>query len=144
MSDFGTGSKYITGKWNSLSTAHFPRQIPTNAQAVRLFFNPGALQGATIFELGYSTTPEKINMLIREYSRRSSIFFKASMKNEYIEPANYVAEDTQDYGRFSEDYTLFFLDEKPPISEKDWNHPHSHGIAISRKRCRVVYWAWSG
>lgn len=135
---------YIAGKWNSPFTAHFPRPVPTDAQAVRFYYDPGALQAATIFELGYTTTPARIDSLYRDYAPRSTLTFPARTEDGYVEPTNCVAERAEDDWMFSEDYTLFYLDEKPPTAEKDWNHPDSHGVAISKKRCRVVYWAWRG
>ncbi|HEX2950248.1 MAG TPA: hypothetical protein VHV83_11900 [Armatimonadota bacterium] len=135
---------FIAGKWACPFTAHFPRPIPKGVQAVRFYYCPGAMQAAAVFELGYTTTPAKIDALYHEYSRRSTLTFTARMKDEYVGPANCVTEQPEDNGPFSEDYTLFFLDEKPPTTEHDWNHPQSHGVAISKKRCRVVFWAWEG
>jgi hypothetical protein len=135
---------FLVGKSNSPLVSHFPRPIPADAWDVRLYHNPGVLQATTIYELGYSTTPDQINALYREYTRLSTLTLTAGSEHEYIEPSDYLADDAQGPREFSEDYTLFYLDEQPPTAEKDWNHPQSHGVAISRVRSRVVFWAESG
>jgi len=134
----------ILSKGNSPFTAHFPRHIPADARTVRFYYDPGALQAATILELGYTTTPERIDALYRDYARRATLALTAGMENGVIEPMNIVKGDSDEFLDFSNDYTLFYLDEKPPKDEQDWNHPQSHGVAISKKRHRVVFWAWSG
>jgi len=136
--------EFVLGRRHTSFTAHFPHPIPAGVRDVCFYYIPGALQGATVLEIGYTTTPEQIDTLYHEYKRRSALTFTAGTENGYIEPINCLANDTRDFADFSEDYTLFYLDEHPPTDAKDWNHPHSHGVAISRKRCRVVFWAWGG
>lgn len=58
--------------------------------------------------------------------------------------ANFRTSDS-DVKAFPTDYQIFIFDAKPHnvSSDFDWNHGTNCGVAISKERSEVIYWAES-
>lgn len=115
---------------------HFPRPIPADAGAIRFSFLPAFWQGGAHIQLRYSLPSEQVEeRYAYSAQRRTSSSFGG------MTTTSFYTGDTKD-GQFPDDYEIMIFDEvreEEPIGSS--NHGHSHGVAISKKRHEIVYWA---
>jgi hypothetical protein len=111
---------------------HFPRPIPANAKAVRFSFLPAFWQGGAHIQLRCSLPSEQVEERYAYFAQKRTKSFFGGMATT----SSYTG-DTED-GLFPDDYEIMIFDE---VRTEDWNHGHSHGVAISKKRHEIVYWA---
>ncbi len=120
--------------------SHFPRPIPADAQGIRFSFLPAFLQGGTHIQLRYSLPSEQIEERYAYFAqKKTKSFFGGTPTTSF-----YIG-DTKD-GRFPDDYEIMIFDRV--LKEEDqpagyWNHGQSHGVAISKQRHEIIYWAES-
>ena len=129
---------------------HFPRPIPTDARTVRFSFRPAFMQAGAHVQLRCSLPPEQIDEQYTDFaSKKTKSFFGGNASDhmgvrEGMPTSSFYTGDTKDT-RFPPDYEIMILDEV--LKEKDrsadfyWNHGRCHGVAISRERHEIVYWA---
>ena len=127
---------------------HFPRPIPDDARNVRFSFRPGFLQGGAHLQLRYDTTPEIIDELYEKFSRmKTRSYFGGSsnkhMNEEYGMPTTYFYTAEFEHREFPDDYEIMIFDKIRRDRPEGfyWNHAECHGVAISKKRNEIVYWA---
>ncbi len=151
VTDAGEYASVLDEYWSSNSdlVSHFPRPIPSEARDVRFSFQPGFLQGGTHVQLRFSVPEQEISDL---YEHFAAIRTKSFHGGDWGEHANakdgmpttwFHTGDSQDRS-FPADYEVMILD--PLLTEQEratgsWNHGRSHGVAISRERGEIVYWA---
>ncbi|MEI7836164.1 MAG: hypothetical protein WCK05_07105, partial [Planctomycetota bacterium] len=120
---------------------HFPPTIPWEAERVRFSHFPGLLQGGANIQLRYRTSPEEIASLHgRFFPMRTREFWGGNIRIHDNLPngAPTTWFHTGDGGAvFPDDYQILVLDKEP----KGGNHFCSHGVAISKQRNEIVYWA---
>jgi hypothetical protein len=152
VTDTGQYQTILNTRWNLNGdfTAHFPRPIPRGVQDVRFYYQPAFGQGAEIIQLRYRTTPAEISEL---YDRFAALKTKASFGGENDlhmnepegMPTTSFWTSGSDDRRFPLDFEIMIFDKL--LMEKDWpegfywNHGSSHGVAISKQRNEIVYWA---
>jgi hypothetical protein len=129
---------------------HFPRPIPPDAKDVRFSFQPAFLQGGTHVQLRYSTAPETISELYERFSRQKTKSFFGGESDGHrnqkggMPTTRFYTSGSEDR-EFPKDYEIMIFD--PVLAEKDrppgfyWNHCRTHGVAISKERNQIVYWA---
>jgi hypothetical protein len=143
----------LSQRWNGERNLvqHFPQPIPSDARDVRFAFRPHFLQGGAYVQLRYSTTPDIIAEL---YERFSSIKTKSFIGGERhihrnakdgMPTTDFYTSGSKDH-KFPDDYEIMIFDKV--LKEKDrgpefWNHGETHGVAISKERNEIVYWAES-
>lgn len=129
---------------------HFPRPIPEDATDIRFSFAPAFLQGGAHIQLRYTTDPATISSLYARFSKKATRTLIGGNKNRHMNakdgmPTTSFFTSGSDDRDFPDDYELLCLDQvieqedRPPGSY--WNHGASHGVAISKKRNAIVYWA---
>ncbi len=154
VTDVRRYGEILDSYWNSSRdlVSHFPRPIPAEASDVRFSFRPAFFQGAAHIQLRYSLPSEEIAELHACFAERKTRSFFGGDTNDHMNmkegmPTSFFyTADTEDR-KFPIDYEIMIFDEV--LKEEDrppgfyWNHGRSHGVAISRKRSEIVYWAES-
>ncbi len=129
---------------------HFPRPIPSDAQNVRFSFLPSFLQGGAHVQLRYSLPPDAISAVYNRFSKEKTMSFHGGDMTAHMNMPEgmpttcFYTSDSGDH-EFPDDFEIMIFDKV--LKEEDrpegfyWNHGRSHGIAISKTRNEVVYWA---
>ena len=136
--------------------AHFPRSIPSNAQNVQLYYQPGALQGGTVLELRMQLPEDEIQRIqaqvqplaTRQYvpgSENNSPKTETSPDGSNVTYTYTFHTGASDDGvaspqTFPEEYAIYVLADTRGAPEYDWNHPELYGVAINEATSEVVYW----
>ncbi len=135
---------------NKALVSHFPRSIPASAKDVHFSFLPAFLQGGTHIQLRYSLSPDEISELYDRFSKKKTKSFIGGDSNNHMNmkegmPTTFFYTSESDNHKFPDDFEIMIFDEV--LKEEDrpegfyWNHGESHGVAISKKRNEIVYWA---
>jgi len=133
--------------WPEELVGHFPALIPENAIKPKLAHFPGCLQGGSYFQIRYGLPDEEILALYDKFSRQKTISFVGGDRNDHFNMKNgaattfFYTEDIKS-GKFPPDYEILVFDPLRP-SSSNWNHGTSHGVAISKEKKEIVYWAES-
>ena len=160
-------SSILANKWGNDLVHHFPKKIPEDAKNVKFFYKMGYMQGGSAMQLRYSASPVKIAELYERFSKKKTRSFQGGNSNDHMNQENgmpttffytgdkYQADTNCITGettnsKFPEDYEIMIFDWIPSNKEKkrrglerSFNHGKSHGVAISKKRNTIVYWAES-
>jgi len=125
---------------------HFPDKIPSDASNVRFHYVPRFLQGGGHLQVRYSLPSEEIAKLYREFEKRKTVSLSggdinSSINDEKAMPATnfYTGDDKSEI--FPKDYEIMIFDQFVPKGKRSWNHGRAHGVAISKKKNEIVYWA---
>jgi len=131
--------------------SHFPRPIPLYAKNIRFSFLPKFLQGGTHVQLCYSAPADRISELYDNFIDKRTKPFFGSNKYDHTNikegmPTTFFYTSDSDSKDFTDDYEIMIFDKV--LNEKErqhtsWNHGQSHGVAISKKKNEIVYWAES-
>ena len=140
--------KVLKEHWNypQKLVAHFPPSIPTDAQNVRFSFRPVFLQGGAHIQLRYSASPEIIDELYERLSVQKTKSYYGGQSSEHMNmeggmPTTIFYTSGSENFEFPDDYEIMIFDELVTQNGGYWNHGKSHGVAISRQRNEIVYWA---
>lgn len=131
---------------------HFPKAIPSEATRMRFYFHPGYLQAGTVYQLRLQLPPSAIEELEKRFSQaKTSSLWGGEGKLSAVDGRPVSAFYTNDEWEseegqlFPPDYEIMILDPLLPESQRSggaqWNHGESHGVAISKQRNEIVYWA---
>ncbi len=105
-----------------LPVGHFPISIPKNAVGTQFSYIPGFLQGGTDLRLKYSLPKAEIIQLYEKFKAQS------------------IPNGDTTFVEFPNDYEIMVLN---PMAESQKNHGKNYGIAISKSRSSIIYWAES-
>ena len=140
--------KVLEDYWSPLPhlVSHFPRPIPPNAENVKFSFLPKFLQGGAHIQLRYSTSPEVIGELYARFAEERTQSFFGGDANDHTNveggiPTTFFYTSDSGSWEFPDDFEIMVLEAKPSSSGNSWNHDKGCGVAISRKRNEIVYWA---
>ncbi len=128
--------------------SHFPRPIPSDAKNVRFSFSPAFLQQGAHIQLRYSLDEKQIAELYDKFSSLKTKSFHGGSATDHANSGDGAMPTTSFYTsgsdeyEFPDDYEIMVLD--PIVESYNWNHPRSHGVAISKKRNEIIYWAEGG
>lgn len=144
-------NEILTGRWEDEKdlVSHFPRWIPKDATQVRFSFEQGFLQGGSHLQLRCHLPAERIAELHDQFAKfTTKSFFGAPSHtdlNSVYMPSTYfhTADQPHPDANFPDDFEVMIFDPVPQDNNVDWNHAHSHGVAISKQRNEIVYWAES-
>jgi hypothetical protein len=152
VAEIGEYQSILNTRWNSSGnlTAHFPRSNPRDVQDVRFYYQPAYGQGAEIIQLRYRATPAEISKLYDRFAAlKTKTFFGGGTDShlnelEGMPPTSFWTSGSDDL-RFPPDFEIMLFDEVPSEQLRSdplfWNHGSSHGVAVSRQRNEIVYWA---
>jgi hypothetical protein len=120
---------------------HFPRLPPASSEDVAFSSFPTFMQGGGWVQLRVSV-PELEILAIEAYCRARTTKRRAFTEEPPDPDCHVLAE--AGYG-FPEDFEVFLFDGEPykEGSSLDWNHGWTYGMALSKKRRQMVYWAES-
>lgn len=131
----------LLAEWSGMGVVDgFPKRIPANATEVRLHAMPGVLQGSGHFQLRMKLPAADI-AAIEARAKAAAVRSCPSLCTTAIEDPEFwkvplLHAGSQDGEPFPEDFIVYALE-----TDGDWNHPTGEGVAISRARSEVVYWA---
>ena len=139
-------------KFNEKLVSHFPRPIPSDAKDVSFSFIPAFLQGGAHIQIRYSTPANVTSELYDRFSQTKTKSFMGGDTNDHMNmqegmPTTFFYTSGSNKREFPKDFEIMIFDEV--LKEEDrpdrhfWNHGQSHGVAISKKRNAIVYWAES-
>lgn len=145
--------KILSENWNTNSNLveHFPKDIPADAQNVKFSFFPGFMQGGAYIQLRYSINNNQIDALSNQFASRKIASFYGGNVNDHlssdenIHTTYFYTNDSNNY-TFPTDYEIVVLKAESCDPEKcgfKWNHGESSGVAISKQRSEIVFWAES-
>ncbi|MFP4380547.1 MAG: hypothetical protein ACLFUS_08600 [Candidatus Sumerlaeia bacterium] len=143
--------KVLEEKWSPGDNLvdHFPRPIPPEARNTKFSYLPGFLQGGTHIQLRIELPKSRIREIYQEASenaKQSHIGGDAfSLVNSGTDGLASTHFYTSESHEFPDDYRIFIYDAKPYKQEGEhiWNHGYSKGVAVSKERNEVIYWAES-
>ncbi|MHC4498716.1 MAG: DUF4190 domain-containing protein [Planctomycetota bacterium] len=123
--------------------AHFPEKLPDDAKDVSLSAFPGFLQGGAWFQVKMSLPQDRIDQLFHEFDLKKIKSFQGGGWSDHANseggvPTTFFRTGESDYGDFPDDFTIMVLGAK---DEGAWNHGSTYGVAISKLRNEIVYWA---
>lgn len=134
---------------------HFPPQIPSDAQNVSLYYQPGFLQGGAIFQLRMTLPPAKLKQIESEFLKQGKRKYIPGGKNNSpisettpqgmnvrYEYQLYAGEATSN--KFPNNYKILVFEDTRGAPKYDWNHPDLYGVAIDISASEIVYWVESG
>ncbi len=135
----------LRNDWNPELVGHFPEAIPAGAVGTSLSMFPGFLQGGAHLQLRVELPGPEVE---REEVRVAQAAVHVHRPGETEErgasiplPPFYTGADDPGAG-FPDDFVLYFVVAHPGESSP-WNHGRTAGIAVSRQRSELVYWAES-
>jgi hypothetical protein len=143
----------IREHWSAYETRelvnHFPGPIPEDAKDAR--FSYQSLLFGSHIQLRHSTSPERIQELYEQFSKKKTKSFLGGNLNDHLNMKDgvpttfFYTSDKGESDRFPEDYEIMVLDPVPNEKNRSegphWNHARCHGVAISKQRDEIVYWA---
>lgn len=139
-------------RWNSYPdlVSHFPRPIPVDARVIRFSFRPAFMQGGAHVQLRCSLPPEQIEERYTYFARKKTRSFFGGDTTDHMNmkdgmpTTSFYTADTKDRS-FPDDYEIMIFDQVVTEESRPagiyWNHGRCHGVAISKQRNEIVYWA---
>lgn len=143
----------LLGNWEPTFIQHFPGALPAHAANVRVSYFPGFMQGGAHLQLRVQLPPEEIAGEEERLSQAAVVRFTsgkrppANAESGAVEDMPLPRFHTGDQGGgmvFPEGYTIYVLSARHGDTYGfPWNHGSTRGIAVSRSRSELVYWAES-
>jgi len=122
--------------------AHFPRPVPAEATDVQFYYQTTLGMGGSDIQLAYTTTPQEIHALYRRFARMKTTSTVSLKDQEWLYPGGILATAKKQppISPIPADYEVMAFDKLPP--GKTWDRlGEGHGVMISKKQHRIVYWA---
>ncbi len=135
--------------WDKDLVSHFPRPIPPDISNVSFSSLPKFLQGGAHVQLRYSASAQQISELYDGFTTKKTKSFFGGDKNDHVNmhegaATTFFYTSGSSARNFPDDYEILVFDKVIKEENKPtphWNHGISHGVAISKKRNTIVYWA---
>jgi hypothetical protein len=130
--------------------AHFPQAIPGAAEDVHLSYFPGCLQGGAWFQIRMTLPEDRISQLLQQFDVRQIKSFQGGGWRDHAnaeggmpttslrtsDSDSRVSSGNDVQGDFPQDFVVMVLD-----ASGNCNHGESYGVAISKAKNQIVYWA---
>lgn len=140
----------ILSNWHNKSlVAHFPSSIPPYASHPQLSYFPGYMQGGSHFQVRFGIPSDTWSVIHDAMSERSIRRFTGGNTNDHINmdsglPTTFDYFGDSEIRSFPNDFEILVLIAVPyETSPVSWNHGRASGVALSKLRSEVVYWAES-
>lgn len=126
---------------------HFPDELPSGTENVRIAYSTGVYQGSTYFQVRLKKSTENIEKLLSQYRRQAKHQYRGGSTNDHANQPNGVPTTffyTSDAAAesFPASYEILVLDAqdqgKPGFK---WHRGNSYGVAIDTSASEIVYWA---
>jgi hypothetical protein len=152
VTNVGRYDEILSNYWkpNEELVQHFPHPIPSDVKDVRFSFAPAFLQGGAHIQLRYAAPPAAISELHERFVGKKTASFTGGDTNVHMNtevgmPTTFFYTGESGNGRFPDDYEIMIFDKVLEREDRSpgfyWNHGKSHGVAISKKRNEIIYWA---
>jgi hypothetical protein len=135
-------------RWsNNDLVRHFPHDIPSDAQGVRIAYSHGLLPGSSFFQARLKQPPEKIQKLLSQYRNQAKYKYIGGNTNDHANqpngvPTTFFYTSDSPAESFPASYEILVLNAqdqgKPGFK---WNHGDSYGVAIDSSAAEIIYWA---
>ena len=118
---------------------HFPRSIPPDAKDVKFYFQISIRCWADI-QLRYTTSHDKISELYDRFSKEKTKSFVGADSSDHMNMKNgirttfFYTSGSKDR-KFPKDFEIMVFDIDESLSKG------CRGVAISKKKNEIVYWA---
>jgi hypothetical protein len=134
---------------------HFPQTIPAVAKNVKIYYQPGFLQGGSTLQLQMTLPPAKIAEIqtqLRQVAQRR--YIPGAKDNSPTEETSADGQISVSFQykfylgqpgdqNFPQSYEILVLSDTRGAPSYDWNHGEMHGVAINIATSEIVYWAES-
>ncbi|MCG6137215.1 MAG: hypothetical protein MET45_21705 [Nostoc sp. LLA-1] len=126
---------------------HFPDEIPSGTENVRIAYSTGVYQGSSYFQVRLKKSTENIEKLLSQYRHLAKHQYQGGSTNDHANQPNGVPTTffyTSDAAveSFPTSYEILVLDAqdqgKPGFK---WHRGNSYGVAIDTSASEIVYWA---
>jgi len=115
------------------AVAHFPTKMPANAERVFLFaVRYGLRETGPIMQLRYAVPSADLAAKEAEYQRQRFIAPR---------PKVFLLAGEQHPGPMPRDFEVYQLPPTPSASRPYAGYVQQRGVAISRQRGEIIYWA---
>ncbi len=129
--------------------AHFPEDIPENAESVTFYYLPGFLQGGMRLRLRFSLPKEEIHNLLASWEQKREMLSPPSepCPLDIFFPPKQLGSPKEgwllsSFEPIPDHYETFIIGGRPgDTAGFPWNHGQLYGISISLSQNQVVYWA---
>lgn len=126
------------------SMAHFPSNVPSNAENIRFYERPQFLQGGSSVFLLYKTSEQELTSYYNKYKGKVQIELENCSQPSYSYDNDYwipeVWKEAIGYDSIPDDFKVMIIDSKP-YYPKNWNHGYSYGLALSNQRKEIFFWS---
>jgi len=132
--------------FNKELVSHFPRPIPPDAKNVHFYFTPHFGMGGAVVQLRCTLPAAEVSSLYVRFAKQTSKSFNGGnfFENENTEngvpTTDFYTGDSPDH-IFPKDYEVMVFDSANKKGSPESNDTLSHGVAISKERNEIVYWA---
>jgi len=131
---------------------HFPRDIGRKAKIISFSSQQAFMQGGAYIQVRLKYDAKKIEQVYEIYKAQSVSTFVGGSSSEHrntkdgMPTTNFYTNTQESDNSFPHDYEILSFDKL--VLSKDssggyWNHGDTHGVAISKNRSEVIYWAES-
>ena len=135
-----------------LLVSHFPRTIPEEAKDIHVRYKSPIMQSGGYLQLRYSLPPQTIQQLHTQYTNEKMrhSFVGGSWGDHKINgitiPTTQFFTSDSKNNSFPKNYEIMVFDiregDEQIINESiTYNWEDSHGVAISKQRNEIIYWA---
>lgn len=129
---------------------HFPTEISTGVENMRLAYSPGSSQSGSYFQVRLKKSPQQIQQLLTQYRKQAKHKYRGGDTNVHANLPNgvpttffYTSESTTE--SFPPSYEILVLNaEDKGRPGFKWNHGDSSGVAIDSSTSEIIYWAENG
>lgn len=142
-----------TPPWQGIDLLrHFPDPIPVEAEHIRFYYCPPFLQGGAVFQLRMRLPAAQIEALYNRFAPFAIHIFEGGytynhmMAPYYLPTTHFSSTSDDDEDALPADYAVMVLYDEPGKAGADpqsnsWNHGRNFGVAISKERRDIIYWA---
>jgi hypothetical protein len=131
---------------NNYLIKHFPSNIPTDAQDVRIAYSPGTATGSSFLQIRLKQPAEKIEKSLEHYQKLAKYRYQGGDTNDHANLPNgvpttfFYTSDTATES-FPPSYQVLVLNAQDRgTSGFNWSRGDSYGVAIDNSAGEIVYW----
>jgi hypothetical protein len=133
----------IKSQWSSDLVTHFPPNAPASAS---FYFQTGFAQVGSFLQLKVVMSENEILSELQKFEKAALVPAENEKADAHQQsstklPAPAFLTDGKEILEFPEDYQIIFLHAQDNGGNRRWNHGSTAGVAVSKQRKTIVYWA---
>jgi hypothetical protein len=132
--------------YNNYLIKHFPSDIPSDAQDVKIAYSPGSSVGNSFLQIKLKQPPEKIKKSLSLYQKMAKHQYTGGSTNDHANlpngvPTTFFYTGDAATESFPPSYKILVFDAQDRgTSGFHWSHGDSYGVAINSSASEIVYW----